>query len=233
MKRHRDLRFTKLLVVINAVVPAAVLAWDAAHGQIGVNGVNYALHTTGLLALIFLLLTLLVTPLRKLTGWNRVLSVRRSLGLMAFGYACVHFAIFYAFDRALSLSSTVHEIVTRRYLVVGTLGLLSLIPLAVTSTNGMVLRLGARRWKALHRLSYLAAAAGALHYYMLVKSDVRQPLVFAAVLTVLLGYRVIQALQGPRSKAAVPVQEKPRFWSGALRVAQIVDEAPGVRTFRL
>src|SRR4051812_25854449 len=179
MKRHRDLRFTKLLVVINAVVPGAILAWDAAHGQIGVNGVNYALHTTGLLSLIFLLLTLLVTPLRKLTGWNAVISYRRTLGLVAFAYASVHFLIFFTLDRALSLSSTLHEIFARTYLLIGTVGLLSMIPLALTSTNGMVTRVGARRWKALHRLVYLSASAGALHYYLLVKSDTRQPLAFA------------------------------------------------------
>src|SRR3954453_20007750 len=155
MKRHRDLRFTKLLVVINAVVPGALLAWDAAHGQLGVNGVNYALHTTGLLALIFLLLTLSVTPLRQLTGWSTVLAYRRALGLFAFAYTCTHFLIFFGFDRALSITSTVHEILARRYLFIGTTALLLMVPLAVTSTNAMQLRLGARRWKALHRTIYL------------------------------------------------------------------------------
>ncbi|HEY4186148.1 MAG TPA: protein-methionine-sulfoxide reductase heme-binding subunit MsrQ, partial [Polyangia bacterium] len=183
----RDVRFTKFLVVVNALVPGTILAWDAAHGQIGVNGVNYALHTTGLLSLIFLLLTLLVTPLRKVTGWNTLISYRRALGLIGFAYACVHFLIFFGLDRALSLSSTVHEILSRRYLFIGTTGLLLMVPLAVTSTNGMLMRLGAKRWKALHRLVYLVGIAGALHYYMLVKSYVRQPLVFAAVLTALLG----------------------------------------------
>src|SRR5438046_1518885 len=102
-KRH--VRFAKFLVSVNALVPGALLAWDAAHGHLGVNGVNYALHTTGLLSLIFLLLTLAVTPVRKLTSWNTVLSCRRALGLFAFGYACVHFLIFFVFDRALSVPS--------------------------------------------------------------------------------------------------------------------------------
>jgi len=241
---RRDVRFTKFLILVNALVPGALLAWDAAHGQLGVNGVNYALHTTGLLALIFLLLTLAVTPLRKLTGWNTVLAYRRALGLFAFAYTCTHFLIFFVFDRALSVASTVHEILTRKYLLIGTTALLLMVPLAVTSTNAMQLRLGARRWKALHRAIYLVASLGALHYYMLVKSDTRQPLAFAAVLALLLGFRPIRAF-AERSRrartssapASLPVSSpspvKPRFWSGELRVAALFDETPDVRTFRL
>ena len=133
--RKSDTRFAKLLVIFNALIPGAMLAWDAAHHQLGANGVNYALHTTGLLALICLLLTLLVTPMRKLTGWNALIAVRRSLGLYGSFYACLHFAIFFIFDRALSVSSTVHEILSRRYLLIGFAGLLLMVPLALTSTN--------------------------------------------------------------------------------------------------
>jgi len=241
---RRDTRFTKFLILVNALVPGALLAWDAAHGQLGVNGVNYALHTTGLLALIFLLLTLGVTPLRKLTGWNTLLAYRRALGLFAFAYTCTHFLIFFVLDRALSVSSTVHEILTRKYLFIGTTALLLMVPLAVTSTNAMQLRLGARRWKALHRVIYVVASLGALHYYMLVKSDTRQPLAFAAVLALLLGFRPIRALveRSRRARPAAPptslpaaatTPAKPRFWSGELRVAAIFDETPDVRTFRL
>lgn len=244
LKRQHDVRFAKLLVVTNAIVPGAILVWDAAHDQIGVNGVNYALHTTGLMALIFLLLTLLVTPLRKVTGWNTLISFRRALGLTGFAYACTHFLIFFGLDRALSLSSTVHEIFARRYLFIGTLGLLLMVPLAVTSTGRMLMRLGARRWKALHRLVYVVAIAGALHYYMLVKSDVRQPLAFAAVLAALLGFRVVRygldrrkkpasARPGAMATAAGSASARPRYWSGELRVAAVFDETPDVRTFRL
>ena len=223
MKRKRDLRFTKLLVVVNAIVPGAILAWDAAHGQIGVNGVNYALHTTGLLALIFLLLTLLVTPLRKITGINTLISYRRTLGLMGFGYACVHFLIFYGLDRAASVSSTVHEILTRRYLLIGTAGLLLMVPLAATSTNAMLMRLGAKRWKALHRLVYLVAIAGALHYYLLVKSDVRQPLAFAGVLVALLGFRVVGYLLD-RRKALDPAKRAPASMTTTPRLSHAMME---------
>jgi ferredoxin-NADP reductase/DMSO/TMAO reductase YedYZ heme-binding membrane subunit len=240
---RRDVRFTKFLVLLNALVPGALLAWDAAHGQLGVNGVNYALHTTGLLALIFLLLTLAITPVRKLTGWSTILAYRRALGLFAFAYTCTHFLIFFVFDRALSVSSTVHEMLNRRYLFIGTTALLLMTPLALTSTNAMQLRLGGRRWKALHRTIYVVASLGALHYYMLVKSDTRQPLAFAAVLALLLGYRLVRAVAERRRAAparptppqpqAAPPRAKPRFWSGELRVAAIFDETPDVRTFRL
>lgn len=243
---RRDVRFAKVLVAVNAILPGAILAWDAARGQIGVNGVSYALHTTGLLALLFLVLTLLVTPLRKLTGANALLAHRRALGLIGFGYACAHLVIFYVLDRALSVSSTVHEILTRRYLLIGTAGLMLMVPLAVTSTNGMVMRLGARRWKALHRLVYVVVIAGALHYYLLVKSDVRQPLAFAGVLAGLLGFRVLRYLLDRRKRplpskralvapahATPAVPARSRAWSGELRVAQIFEETPDVRTFRL
>ncbi|MDB4983673.1 MAG: Oxidoreductase FAD-binding domain protein [Myxococcales bacterium] len=238
----RDLRFAKAVVFVNALVPGFVLAWDAAHHLIGANGVNFALHTTGLLAFIFLLLSLLVTPLRLVTGWAVLISFRRTLGLYAFFYACVHFLIFYALDRGGSLTSTVHEVLVRKYLVVGTSGLLLMVPLAVTSTNAMVMRLGAKRWKRLHRLSYLVGVAAAVHYYWLVKSDVRQPLVFAGVLTALLGFRLVHgarerdklrdAKAAALARPATPTT-KPRFWSGELRVAEIIVETPDVRTFRL
>ena len=238
----RDVRFAKFVLILNGIVPGAMLAWDAYHHRIGANGVNYALHTTGLLAFIFLLLSLLVTPLRKVTGWNTIITFRRSLGLYGFFYACVHFLIFYGFDRALSAASTVHEILSRRYLQIGTAGLLLMVPLALTSTNGMVMRLGAKRWKALHRVTYLVACAAAVHYYLLVKSDVRQPLAFAAVLTALLVFRLAAFVRGRRrvgsvavapAQAVVPGPTKPRTWSGELRVARVFDETPDVRTFRL
>jgi ferredoxin-NADP reductase/DMSO/TMAO reductase YedYZ heme-binding membrane subunit len=236
--RPRDLRFAKLLVVLNALVPGAILLWDAAHGQLGANGVNYALRTTGMLALVFLMLTLAVTPLRRLTGVATLIAYRRALGLFAFGYACTHFLIFFVFDRGLSVGSTLHEILNRRYLLIGTSALVLMAPLALTSTNGMVMRLGARRWKRLHRSIYVVASAGVLHYYLLVKSDVRQPVAFAAVLAALLGFRAVRfALDRRAGPAATATPRAPavrrRFWSGELRVADVRRETADVRTFRL
>jgi len=200
----KDVGFAKLLLIVNGAVPLALLGWDAAHHQLGPNPEKFAIHTTGMMALIFLMLTMAVTPVRKVTGWNWLLFSRRTLGLFAFFYACVHFLLFFGLDRGFSVPATWLEMVKRRYLIVGSIGLLVMVPLAVTSTNAMIKRLGGKRWRALHRLAYVAAIAGVVHYYMQVKADVRQPLVFAAVLTVLLAARLIRARQQPtvRSVAA-------------------------------
>jgi DMSO/TMAO reductase YedYZ heme-binding membrane subunit len=188
--KEADLRFAKSLVLVNAAVPAVLLGWDAWHHKLGANPVNFAILTTGMLALIFLLLTLAVTPLRKITGLNWIIFSRRTLGLYTFFYASLHFLIFFGLDRSFSISGTLSEMVKRKYLFVGATGLLIMVPLAVTSTNAMMKRLGGKRWRALHRLAYIAAIAGVIHYYMQVKADVRQPLVFAAVLSILFAYRL-------------------------------------------
>jgi sulfoxide reductase heme-binding subunit YedZ len=212
--KDSDLRFAKLLVIVNAAVPATLLGWDAWHHKLGANPVNFAILTTGMSALVFLMLTMLVTPLRKISGLNWIISFRRTLGLYAFFYASLHFLIFFFQDRQGSISSTLSEMVKRKYLIVGGTGLLVMVPLAVTSTNAMIKRLGGKRWRALHRLAYVAAIAGVIHYYMQVKADVRQPLAFAAVLTILLGYRLVvywrQRKPAPAATAAVnPNPQKP------------------------
>ena len=196
-----NLRFAKWLVLVNAAVPGLLLAWDAWHHRLGANPVKSALLTTGMLALVFLMLTMAVTPLRKLTGLNWIIFARRTFGLYAFFYASLHFLIFFSLDRSFSISSTLSEMGKRRFLLVGVTGLLVMVPLAVTSTNAMIKRLGGKRWRALHRLAYVAACAGVIHYYMQVKADVRQPLVFAAVLGLLLGYRLLVFL---RSRKPAP-----------------------------
>jgi DMSO/TMAO reductase YedYZ heme-binding membrane subunit len=156
------------------------------------------------------MLTLAVTPLRRVTGLNWIIFSRRTLGLYAFFYACLHFSIFFSLDRSFSVSSTLTEMVKRKYLIVGSTGLLVMVPLAVTSTNAMIKRLGGKRWRALHRLAYVAAIAGVIHYYMQVKADVRQPLAFAAVLAILLGYRLVVFARRTRAApAAAGTRPKP------------------------
>jgi ferredoxin-NADP reductase/DMSO/TMAO reductase YedYZ heme-binding membrane subunit len=194
--------------------------------------VNFAIRTTGMLTLVFLFLTLLVTPIRKITGWNWLIFSRRTLGLYAFFYGCAHFLLFYGLDRSFSVASTFSEMLKRKYLFVGISGLLLMAPLAATSTNAMIKRLGGPRWRALHRLVYLAAIAGVLHYYMLVKADVRQPLAFAAALGLLFGFRLVAYGRRPMAPQFAGVA-KPKMWSGSLRVERIVQETPEVRTFRL
>lgn len=232
-----DLPFWKSLVAINGAVPLVLLIVDAFRGQLGANAVNFALHTTGILSLLFLGLSLAVTPLRQLTGWHVVVGFRRSLGLFSFFYACVHLALYVGFDRALSLTSTFDEVLKRRYLQVGLAAIVLMMPLAVTSTNAMMSRLGARRWKRLHRLAYPVAALGALHYFLLVKSDVRQPLAFAGVFAVLLASRLAwrsgnRAAADLRSRTSSQPARR-RFWTGELSLIDVHDETPDVRTFRL
>ena len=186
-----SLRFAKFVLVVNCAVPAILLTWDAGHHNLGANPVNFALLTTGMSALVFLILTLALTPLRKISGLNWLISFRRALGLCAFFYACAHFLMFFSLDRSFSIPGTLSEMVKRKYLIVGSTGLLAMVPLAVTSTNAMIKRLGGKRWRALHRLAYVAGIAGVIHYYMQVKADVRQPLLFMAMLAILLAYRLV------------------------------------------
>lgn len=188
--KEGDIRFGKLLVLVCGAVPLALLIWDAFRNQLGADPENYAIHTTGMMTLIFLMLTMAVTPARKITGLNWLIQFRRMLGLYAFVYGCLHFSLFFSLDQGFSVSSTLSEMVKRKYLIVGSTALLAMVPLAMTSTNAMIKRLGGKRWRALHRLAYVAAIAGVIHYYMQVKADTRLPLAFAAVLAVLLGCRL-------------------------------------------
>ncbi len=256
-----QLQFLRALVVLNGAVPLVLLLWDAYRGQLGANSVNNALHITGILSLVFLFLSLLTSPLKWATGWGGWIAFRRALGLYGFFYAIVHLVIYVGFDRALSLSSTLNEILIRRFLQVGAVAIVLMVPLAATSTNGMIQRMGPKRWKLLHRSAHAVAILGVLHYYMLVKSDVRQPLAFAGVLTVLLGSRfgrhyyelnqklkqttsrvpaVPMAKMTPAAESAAPTvamlpnTKKPGAqWKGELRIGAIFQETPDVKTFRL
>jgi len=228
----KDIRFAKFLVFVNGGVPLVLLTWDAYNHQLGANPVNFAILTTGMLTLIFLMLTLLVTPIRKITGWNWLIFSRRTFGLYAFFYGCAHFLIFFglSLDHPFSVSTALTEMFKRKYLFVGITALLLMVPLAVTSTNGMIKRLGGPRWRKLHRLVYVVAILGVIHFYMQTKADVRLPLAFAAVLTILLGYRLFALKQKPESTPTASTT--PRLWSGPLRIINIVEETPDVRTFR-
>jgi ferredoxin-NADP reductase/DMSO/TMAO reductase YedYZ heme-binding membrane subunit len=195
-----------------------------------------------MLSLVFLVLSLTITPLSWLFGWSPLGQFRRVFGLYAFFHALTHFGLFFIFDRSGNVADTLSEIGMRRYLLVGILGLLIMAPLAITSNSGMVQRLGPKRWKMLHRSAYIAAAAGALHYYMLVKADTTLPLLFATILSVLFLYRLIAHYLQLRSDsykyrtaATMPARDIPKLgqWTGSLRVAKIFQETPEVRTFRL
>ena len=185
-----DLRFAKLVVFVNSLVPLVLLLWDIYHKRVGPNPLEFATRTTGMLTLIFLSVTVAVTPLRKIFGINSLVKVRRMLGLFAFFYGALHLLTYVWFDRWFNLASVVQDVGKRPFILVGMTAFFLMVPLAITSTNKMVKRLGGKRWARLHRLVYLAAIAGVVHFWMLVKSDIRLPLTFAFILLFLLGFRL-------------------------------------------
>jgi sulfoxide reductase heme-binding subunit YedZ len=187
----QDIAFYKALIFFNSLIPLAIILWDAAHGQVGVNPVEVFIRTFGVLTLLFVLITLCVTPLRKLLGWGFLIKYRRMLGLFAFFYGCLHLLTYIAFDRSWGFSSVVADVVKRPFIAVGMASFVLLIPLALTSTNKMMRRLGAKRWLALHKLVYAVAIGGVVHFWMIVKADVTWPLTFAVVAALLLGYRLL------------------------------------------
>jgi sulfoxide reductase heme-binding subunit YedZ len=186
----KSLRWIKVIVFVACLLPLARLGWKAYGGNLGANPIEVITHSTGDWTLIFLLITLAVTPLRKLTGQLWLIRFRRMFGLFAFFYVCLHFLTYIWLDKFFDVHAMLADVAKRRFITVGFTGFVLLIPLAVTSTAGWIRRLGGRRWNLLHRLIYVSAMAGVIHYYWLVKADVRKPLQYAAVLTALLGYRV-------------------------------------------
>ncbi len=186
---HRFSFIGKPLIFMASLLPLAWLCWLAWQDRLGANPVETLSHRTGDWSLRFLLLTLAVTPLRRLSGWNGLQKFRRMLGLFAFFYVCLHFGVYLIFDQFFDWAGIVEDVAKRPYITVGFTGWLLLIPLAVTSTNGMIKRLG-RNWQRLHRLVYVIGALGVLHYLWLVKADLTEPLLYGGILGVLLGYRL-------------------------------------------
>ena len=197
-----DIKFNKILLFINALVPLGLLSFDAWRGNLGANPVEFFLRTTGVLTLLFLLVTLSVTPVRKYFGWNSLVKFRRMLGLYAFFYGALHLVTYGIFDKSLSLSAIVADVRQRPFIAVGMLAFFLLVPLAVTSTGGMVKRLGGKNWARLHKLTYAVAGLGVIHFWMIVKSDVFYPALFGIALAVLLFYRFYNARQKPKAKLA-------------------------------
>lgn len=201
-----DVKFNKFLIFINALVPLAFLFWDAYFQKLGANPVEFFLRTTGVLTLVFLFITLAVTPLRKFFGWNQLIKFRRMLGLFAALYAFLHLITYSVFDKSFDISAIVTDTLQRPFIAVGMLAFFLLIPLAVTSTNGMIKRLGGKNWARLHKLTYVIAILGVIHFWMIVKSDLTYPFLFAIVLAMLLGYRVYANLEKPKSPKAKAVE---------------------------
>jgi methionine sulfoxide reductase heme-binding subunit len=183
-------KWTKLAVFLLCLLPLAALIDRSFRGHLGANPVEFFQHATGDWTLRFLIFTLAITPLRKLLNIPELIRFRRMLGLFAFFYVCLHFLTYIGPDQSFSLTGMWHDVAKRRYITVGFLGFVLLIPLALTSTAGWIRRLGGKRWQALHRAIYVSAICGVIHYYWLVKSDVRKPLFYGALVAVLLIWRV-------------------------------------------
>ncbi|MEO8649794.1 MAG: protein-methionine-sulfoxide reductase heme-binding subunit MsrQ [Acidobacteriota bacterium] len=196
----KDIKFLKVVIFLNCILPVVLLSSDAWRGQLGPNPIESYLRTTGVTVLVLLLITLSITPLRRLFGWNGLIRFRRMLGLFAFFYAAVHLVTYSVFDKSLDLTAIVSDIVQRPFIAVGMSALVLMVPLAITSTNGMVKRLGGKNWARLQRLIYPIAVLGVIHFWMIVKSDIFYPTVLGVVLVLLL---VIRYIVGRMQKAKV------------------------------
>src|SRR5882762_1639190 len=153
-----DTRFSKLVLIINSLVPLTLMLWDVYHKRVGANPVEFVTRTTGMLTLVFLMLSLAVTPARKITGANWLIKFRRMIGLFAFFYGFLHLLTYVAFDRFFHLTTIPADVVKRPFITVGMAAFFLMVPLAITSTNKMVKRLGGKRWSRLHKVVYLAGA---------------------------------------------------------------------------
>jgi methionine sulfoxide reductase heme-binding subunit len=185
-------RVVKPALYVTAVAPFVYLALRLGLGTVEGDQVKFLQHVTGDTVLACLLLTLSVTPLRRLTGWNELIRVRRLIGLTAFWYAVIHFLSYLVFDQSLSVPDIAADIAKHPWVLFGFAAFLMLLPLAITSTKGWVRRLGGKRWQRLHRLVYPATAAGLVHYFWLVKKDVTDPIYWAVALLMLLGLRLVK-----------------------------------------
>lgn len=184
-------KWTKAAVFLACLIPFGVLAWRAIQSDLGANPIEFVEHWTGDWTIRFLIITLCVTPLRKLLKMPQLIRFRRMLGLFAFFYACLHFSTWVGLDRFFDLHDMWADVLKRRFITVGFAGFVLLIPLAITSTKGWIRRLGGKRWQLLHRAIYISAIAGVIHYAWLVKSDEHKPLQYAAIVGVLLLWRIV------------------------------------------
>jgi sulfoxide reductase heme-binding subunit YedZ len=192
MNRILISKWAKVVVFLLCLAPLGIIAGEGFTGGWGANPTQFLEHATGDWILRFLAMTLAVSPLRKIKilGLTQLIRFRRMLGLFAFFYAFVHFSLYLGLDQLLDFRSVWLDIAKRPYITVGFTGFVLMIPLAITSTAGMVRRMGYRRWQMLHRLIYVSAVAGVIHFYWLVKSDVHLPLIYAGIMAVLLGWRL-------------------------------------------
>ena len=197
------LPWLKPAVLVGGLAPLALLLLQGAQGTLGPNIIEAVLNQTGLMALVFLVLSLACTPLKLTLAWTWPIRVRKLLGLLAFTYAVLHFLTYAVADQGLALGAILEDITERRFIAVGFIALVLMVPLALTSTNKAVRRMGFPAWQRLHRLAYVAGALGVLHFLWRVKRDATEPLIYGAVLALLLGIRAVEAIR-KRRRARTP-----------------------------
>ena len=211
MKKILFSPWTKRALFVLCLIPAVLLLLRGLRGDLSANPIEFIEHRTGDWALRFLLITLAVTPLRKIFEQPLLVRFRRMLGLFAFLYVCVHLLMYLTFDQSFNLMAIVADVWKRPYITVGMAGFTMLVPLAITSTAAMVRRMGPKRWQLLHRLVYFCALAGVIHYYWLVKSDVREPLMYGGILLVLMLFRVRMWLSKSGKSTPKPAAAQVQF----------------------
>ena len=195
-------RVLKPVVFVAALGPFLWLVYNAFWGDLGVNPIETITNETGIWTLRLLAITIAITPIRWLTKWNPIITFRRMIGLFAFFYGTTHFLIYFILDRSLMFDGLWEDIVKRPYITVGFTAFVLMIPLAITSTKGWIRRLGGQRWNLLHKLVYISASLGVLHYFWKVKLDVTNPLIYAAIVAGLLGWRVVKAFNKRQAATA-------------------------------
>lgn len=207
---EKIIQVLKVLVFVSCLGPALVLTWKGFHDGLGANPIDVITRTTGRWTLNFLLITLCVTPARKLFSMPWLIRLRRMLGDYAFFYGCLHLMTYVWLDKFFDVHEMLHDIAKRRFITAGLTAWLLMLPLAITSTTGWIRRLGGKRWQLLHRLIYFSVAAGVIHFIWLVKADLRKPLTYTAALAVLLAYRIavwmVNRLRAQRTNQAQPVR---------------------------
>jgi sulfoxide reductase heme-binding subunit YedZ len=196
-------RWFKAIVFLALFAPAAYLGWRFYNQDLGANPLEYITHFTGDWTIRLIAATLAITPLRKLLGLPDLIKFRRMVGLYAFFYGCLHFLAYLWFDKLFDTHEIVKDVAKRPFITMGFAAFILMLPLAVTSTKGWIRRMGGKRWQALHRLVYFSGIAAVIHYYWLVKSDVRLPLLYGAIIGSLLLYRVAMWLRSKPSLALV------------------------------
>jgi sulfoxide reductase heme-binding subunit YedZ len=206
----KAISWLKLAVFFASLGPLARLLWRYRQNDLTANPIEFITHSTGLTALVFLLITLSITPLRRITRQFWLIQLRRMLGLFAFFYACLHLATYVILDHYFDWDRMIADAYKRPYITAGFTAFVLLVPLAITSTSGWVRRLGGRRWQALHRLIYVSTALAVVHFLWLVKADIREPATYGAVLAALLGYRLVRWLLSrtqPAPRAAAQTEQ--------------------------